>query len=847
MLYCNGPSIPLRAGHGLGGYRFGWILPKVADLSEHVDVRERKAEGAAHIEAPGLERLRPGPRQAKLGRGDLLAIVAYMAAVPLFFWRIVALGLVPAGYDLLTYFYPYKAYLSQLVRQGEMPLWNPMIFMGAPLLANIQAAVLYPPDALFYLMPTTEALRWSVVLHVFLAAVFTYLFARVSLGLSASASWLAGTCFGLGGFIGAHVGHINQLHAAVWLPLLMLCLEQGATRRSVTILAAGAVIAAIQLLAGHTQEVYYSAWAVGLFAIYLAAFGGAHGRERLWPLGGLAAIFTLGAALGAVQLLPTLELARESYRSGGVPYGEAVVYSVRLKELLDSILPLYFQAPYVELVGYTGVVSLALVPAALASLRRPPLAWFLAGLAALALLLSLGDSTPAYGWLHRWMPGFDLFRAPGRWLFVYGLAMALLAGMGLDALRAERDALGLRTWLWRYALGVLAGLAILVGLRIWLGIVGQEPSLPHPRAVLTWASFALGALALSVGLVARPRSLFPLGLLLAVAVLELYLAKEPLEYNRPVVASLYTEPRPVHATLAPDSRVLNLAGDQFQLEDEAALLAAIPPFVEPSETSQYLEGTRLKEILTPNMGMAFGFGTIDGYDGGLLPTRRYAELKRRLFGGKAQRSDHTIRDDANVMPDSRQLGALGVDYLLVNQGRGGYDAGWQEMGGQETQPIRVLRNLAAKPRVYVVHAVHVARDESEMLDATATLPLDQVVVLGEDVRYEPPSEPGRDSVLVVSDRPTEAVVDVSLETPGFLVLSDSFYPGWKVYVDGQETRLLRADYALRAVQLPAGRHQVRFVYEPLSVKIGLGVSSLALLVLSAPWLARRIASRGPRC
>lgn len=762
----------------------------------------------------------------------------------LFFWRIVGLGLVPYGYDLLTYFVPYKAYLAQLLRQGEIPLWNPMIFLGAPLLANIQAAVLYPLDLLFYLMPTWEALRCSVVLHVFLAAFFTYLFGRLSLGLSPPAAWLAGTSFGFGGFIGAHVGHLNQLHAVVWLPLLLLFLERASSRRGVAAIPAGALTFAAQLLAGHTQEVYYSVWAVGLFALYLAVFRPHPGLVRLWPLVSLAAILGLGALVASVQLLPTLELARESYRSGGIPYREAVAYSVPLKELLDSVLPLYFEQPYVELVGYVGVVAVVLLPAALARRSLASLPWFFAGMAALALLLSLGDATPLYGWLHRWAPGFDLFRAPGRWLFLYNFGMAILAGMGLDALRAERDGIELREWLARYGVGLALGLVLLLGLRSCLAATGQEPSLPHPRAVLAWTSFALAAVALSLALVSRPRSPWALVLLLAIGVLELHQAKEPLEYNRPTHASLYSQSTPQAATLGePSTRTLSLAQEKFELPNKDSILRGLPPHMEPAETTSYLEGVRIKEVLAPNTGMALGLSSPDGYDGGLLPTRRYALFKHHLLQGKQYRPDRTIREDDTAVPGSRLLGSLGVAHLILNQGRGGYDDGWVEVQGQAGGAVKTLRNSRGRPRAYVAHAARIVEDEAQLLEALATAEHGEEVLLAEKIPFEPPGRAGEDRVLWVADRPNEVVVDATLESPGFLVLSDSYYPGWKVYVDGREERLLRANYLLRAVQLPAGQHRVRFAYEPSSVTIGLAFSLVGLaLVLLAPFVACRFDS-----
>ncbi len=767
-------------------------------------------------------------------RPDLLALAAYAGVILLFFWRLAARGMVPLGYDLLAYFYPYKAYLFETVRQGEFPLWNPMIFMGAPLLANIQAAVLYPPDLLFYLLPTADALRYSTLLHLYLAATFTYLFGRVSLRLSPLAAWLVGAIFTLGGFIGARVGQPNQLHAAVWLPILLLCLERATTCRSRRAVALGAVAFAVQLLAGHTQELYYSGWAIGLFALYLALLGGEL-RHSSWPLGSVAAMVAVGAALAGVQLLPTLELARESYRSGGIPFGEAVTFSVPLKELLSSVLPLYSYTPYLEMIGYTGVVSLVLLPAAFAGRRRPGYQWYFLGLGLLALALSLGPGTRLYGWLYGVVPGFDLFRAPGRWLFLYGFSVAVLAGMAVESFRQPRDERGLRRWIGGYGLGLGAGVGLVVALRFWLGIQGEEFVWPSPRIVLHWALFAGAGVTAALTLCGWPRSRPAALLLVALVVGELYLAKDPLEYNRPVFASLYSSPRPIYSLLSadPSSRVLSVAKDQIALADEGSLRAALSPPLGKAEVDAYVGYTKLKEVLAPNIGLGLGIRNLDGYDGGLLPTRRYAQLKRILVDSPEEKPDHPIRSDAAKVPDSRLVGALGVSSLLVNRGIGGYDAGWQPVDPPDSGPVQLLRNGSALPRAFVVHRVRAVVGEDAELGALRREDLSQVVVLGEKVDYQEPALPGRDEVRMVQDRAGEVVVKSSTEQPGFLVLSDSYYPGWKAFLDGQEVPLLRADYALRSVQVGPGSHEIRFLYDPLSVKLGLAMSIVGLLLVLA--------------
>ena len=119
------------------------------------------------------------------------------------------------------------------LRAGHLPLWNPYLFAGVPFLANPQAAVLYPLHWPLTWMEPSQALIWSALLHVWLAAGFMYTFARRSVGLGSQASWLAGALFGLGGFTLAKIENINQLNGLAWLPAMLWLLDETATGNGV--------------------------------------------------------------------------------------------------------------------------------------------------------------------------------------------------------------------------------------------------------------------------------------------------------------------------------------------------------------------------------------------------------------------------------------------------------------------------------------------------------------------------------------------------------------------------------------------------------------------------------------
>jgi hypothetical protein len=152
-------------------------------------------------------------------------VLALLVSTLAFFWKMAFTNLILVGLDVFTYFYPYKAYAAEVIRQGHLPLWNPYLFMGVPFLANAQTALFYPLNFPLYWLPVPKMVSWSIVLHVFLAGLFSYLYVRLSLRLGRWGAWLAAVVFAFSGFVGAQVEHVNQLNCSVWLPLLLLLFD----------------------------------------------------------------------------------------------------------------------------------------------------------------------------------------------------------------------------------------------------------------------------------------------------------------------------------------------------------------------------------------------------------------------------------------------------------------------------------------------------------------------------------------------------------------------------------------------------------------------------------------------
>jgi hypothetical protein len=159
-------------------------------------------------------------------------------------------------------------------------------------------------------------------------------------------------------------------------------------------------------------------------------------------------------------------------------------------------------------------------------------------------------------------------------------------------------------------------------------------------------------------------------------------------------------------------------------------------------------------------------------------------------------------------------------------------------------PVRILENAAALPRARFVtqYAPATNRDDAVRLMAQ----MNSLPVIETSRRPMPGG--GNSEIKILSDSPSEVKLSTHVEACGFLLLADTFYPGWRVYVNGQPREIQRANACERAVWLEPGTHDVLFRYEPLSIRIGVAITSIGLVICLALWSApvwRRQPSRPP--
>ena len=347
-------------------------------------------------------------------------------------------------------FYPWRSFAFDQLRAGILPLWNPYNGGGAPLLANYQTAVLYPPNWLHLVLPHVAAMNLLAVGHIVWAAVGMWCFTG-AWRLPAFGRAVSTLAFALSGYLIARLGSFPTTAAASWMPWLFLASHRLLLERRRVDVAWMALAVAMLLLAGHAQTAYYVLLGTGAYVLWLGWWM-LQGRARLKAWGLAAAAMMLGVSMAAAQLLPTFQLLRLSERAAGLGYDWVTNFSYSPIRALNLLSPNIFGTPadgsyitegaYFEDAAYIGLLPLvAAVSGFAAWIRR----WrriehphalntapFWAGMAILAFLIALGKNGPLFPLLYRFVPTFSAFQGPVRWLLLTVFALSVLAGIGVS-------------------------------------------------------------------------------------------------------------------------------------------------------------------------------------------------------------------------------------------------------------------------------------------------------------------------------------------------------------------------------------------------------------------------------
>ena len=768
-------------------------------------------------------------------------------------------------------------------RKERFPLWNPHVFAGVPFFAAGQHSALYPLSIIYYALPLSAAYGWFIVLNLWLAGLFMAGFMR-AIGINRAGAALAGIVYQLSGFMIANAVFPMIVAAAVWLPLILWMIENILRGRSLGIFRGtallwvliGAVAVGCNVLAGHIELTIYTLLVAGYYAGFRALWicigrwreTGAlplrwAARTSLW----LMLLVMLGLGLSALQLMPLYEFVQSNWRAERSSLDTVLGYAHAPRDLLQFLLPNFYGSPahhsytdafngalitelrnaagqpidriewgvknYVEGALYLGALPLALACYALIARiwRRFEQAQYsvIFGLLAIASL-SFMFGAPSYGLLYR-LPGMNQLNTPFRWVFALTFAVAALAGIGMHLLSQRESSRSRRN---RSALVIglallIAGLAIVGGvITVRADFAQYEPLFEQIVANMAYAdgAFADGRMFYSYQL---PQVQILAALLLVSGMVFLLAAR----IGSRSFAML---------ALALTAVDLLVASYGFNPASDPALLDFTPPAVE------YLRGqvghfrvTSLErpgdpQILQPNTGMQFGLDDMRGYDS-IIPAGFVATMRalqpQNLLDYNQIAPLHTA-PELNVaghdsLLNSDLLRLFNVRYVLTAPDFEMRIPGWKDVYRQE---VAIWENELVMPRAFTVDRAN--WDARWLAEEGGGFNFGELAIWAGGLNVS-----DYRAADITRDSGREKFIDLSIEQESWLVISETYMPGWRAFARpwggdeneefGLAVRLVLANF--QGVDLPAGDWTVRLVYSPESVHVGMFTSSISVALI----------------
>jgi hypothetical protein len=782
-------------------------------------------------------------------RAAAVPVAILAVVVTLLFWPIVFQGRVLYARDLHAFLYPELESFARAVAGGSWPLWDPAPSFGQPMFAA-ETAVFYPWTWLDLVLRPWTWYSATVVAHLVFTGAGMYALG-LRLGVSRAAATLSGAAWTSCGPLLSLVG-MHHFPGAAWLPWVVLAadlaLRTGRLRHA--LLWGGAVGA--QVLAGSADMcaiglVLTAVWAAPI--VVARARGGVRGEVRgaARSAAVCAAAAACALAVSAPQWLALLHAVRASARGSGLGAFMRTYWSVPPLLLAQLALPVHphllpLQASWRTALApegrdpflwslYLGLPCLAFVAAAFVP-RHGGRRWWLLAVAVGAALVALGGHAPLYAVATTLLPPLKLFRYPAKALLVSAFVAALLAGAGFEAWSSSGERrrfrgiviapLAIVVVIAAGAFAVTGPLAASVGPR-WLDPAPYAFVLaPTARHVGLAALFGAGTLLIALG--ARERRLAVAAAVLAVA--DLVAVHRDLHPTTGRELFSYRPPT-VDAAAPPDASRLYVYNYWDLLGPDGRPLRTPP--VSP----------RAPRVDAGPLGPALLFRT------GLVPPQgawwgipsSYDVDPRGLFPANLSRLTHVLRAAEGTRLHDRllQMGAVSRVLALHTAGLEGL-VPLSRVDALPPYAFHVFAVPEPLPRAYAVGAARVADGEAAWAALLAPdFDIRREVLLPRGRPRAPGSFNG--SVRIADLKADRVRLEAETDGDGWVVLVDTWAPGWEATVDGQAVEILPANLAFRAVPVPAGRHTIEETYRPRSVLLGVAVS-LAALAAGAIALAR---------
>jgi len=722
--------------------------------------------------------------------------------------------------DVVSVIYPIKVLIMEFWKEGFVPLWNPYMFGGYPLLANIQMAPFNLTNLLYLFLSNSLAWGIHVSLQLLISSFFTYLFLRY-LKLGKLASILGAMIYAFSGFSLIWWEWDAHSCTVAFLPLILFFTGKYFDKGKLIDGLLLSLALAWQIFSGYPQALLYEFFVLAIFVLLTKKL--ILKRAIFWLF-----FLAMGVGLASVQLLPTAELMSISQRKVEALDSESAFLS--WQNLIAFFAPDYFgndatqnfwgKGSYTNNVAYSGVVAIILAGIAFMEIKKKgkETIFFV-----LILIFSLmfAFSTP----LSRFIKNLNflgLNAASGtRSLFLCNFAFAGLASLGFDALTKKREAKHIRA----LYLPLIVTTALFLGTFLSYNTV-KSVNLDSPAGQAFLDTVTKN---LKTGF---RNLILPLGLVFGFGVF-LVLAKGKTKLLKTL--SL------VGIFLITVFELFRF-GWKYTPFSRPDLIFPSTPVIEFLKNQPGIFRVDGGDAIPMNMLLPYKIESLSGYDA-VYPLK-VSKYIAAINSGNTKKPQGRYGKIDNYQ--SRLIDISNVCYLLavkrdkIEKADPGGRVGWTFRKENlapvfEDRSVQVLQNLNCLPRAFLVGDYEVITEEQQIIDRLNSQDFNyrekiiiekepEMIIGGKNTNIN-------GSVEWRVNRSGKEVLFVKTSFPSLLFVSNTYYPGWKAFIDGKETEILRADFVFRAVVVPEGTHKVSFIYAPQSFKIGVSISLLILLFL----------------
>lgn len=700
--------------------------------------------------------------------------------------------------DFLEQAYTRYSFAAYHLSNFSIPYWDPFTYSGIPFIAQTQTAYFYPANWLLALFVEDKhvpayILQFLQILHFFAAQVGMYYLLR-NYKRSIPASLFGGIAYGFCAFMSLQLIHVTFIQHAAWLPFVILTLDRFLNVPNLKRALTAGLILGLSLFPGHPQFLFYFVIFAGVYTAWYL-FGHLIKKEIVTKqlpkyLGYSAIVFAIAVMLFSVQLFHSQELADLSQREE-ITYEFAAGSSLQAKQVFSAVAPKMFgyvledrndiEIPfyisgyydYWETSFYFGIPVLVLGIIGFWVLRKSLLGQFLLISAAVSFLYALGSNGFLFGILFE-LPFFNLFRAPGRVMYFFTFTIIIASAYGFDYLFSKRESIP------KELLYITAGLPVLIALGVISGII---PGLVETPEQILSAVKSSGMVPLLFAVITGIVVLFAFQkkislingsvFLIVILFADLYVFGNEFKNGSTNPEKAFEIPVEVEKvfSIKPPDEVFRVRSRIYD-----------PPYM----------------ALKRNQGPLSSIMLLEGYHSLFLATRTVPhpgiEISSKL---------------------------LNIKYSVDVQNNRPRFVEFPERWGH----VRIYYN-------YVVMEDSV----SQKVMKSGNIDFDNVIILSKnpELKY---SYAKHDSVShkVKLTGYSENKINVDVETPenGILWLSELYYPSWKAYINGEKKETIKVFNSMRGIEIPAGNHSVKLVYESEAFNKGKWLSLITLILVIA--------------